>query len=62
MTSQQVRELNDDFRANVTPKMIQDRASRYNISYQEAEDQMWNEMKDDREQYLEDEAYAEEIA
>ena len=53
MTSQKVRELTDDFRASVTPEMIQNRASRYNISYQEAEDQMWQDHKDDYEQELE---------
>jgi len=43
MTTQQIRDRNEDFRAKVTPAMIQERASRYNLSYQDAEDQMWND-------------------
>jgi hypothetical protein len=55
LTAQQIRDRNEDFRSKVTPKMIQDRASRYNISYTESEDQLWND-------YLEYEFEGEEDA
>lgn len=42
-STQQIRERNEDFKAKVTPEMIQDRASRYNISVEEATDQLWND-------------------
>jgi len=55
MTTQEIRDRNEDFRATVTPEMIQERASRYNLSYQESEDQLWND-------YLEYEFEGEEDA
>lgn len=42
-TTAMARERNEDFKTRVTPAMIQERASRYNISLETATDQLWND-------------------